>query len=77
LRRTKGKENLIHLSLGPDEQVGTLMVGFNKESLTDVKDAPFLQDGKPQSWRQQSGGHPQHVENSWACDGRRSHIGLA
>ena len=21
---------LIHLSLGPDEQVGTLMVGFNK-----------------------------------------------
>ena len=37
---------LIHLSLGPDEQVGTLMVGFNKrinvtpEFLTDVKDAP-------------------------------------
>jgi hypothetical protein len=37
---------LIHLSLGPDEQVGTLMLGFNKcinvtpESLTDVKDAP-------------------------------------
>ena len=37
---------LIHLSLGPDELVGTLMVGFNKrinvtpESLTDVKDAP-------------------------------------
>jgi hypothetical protein len=37
---------LIHLSLGPDGQVGTLIVGFNKrinvtpESLTDVKDAP-------------------------------------
>jgi hypothetical protein len=46
LPKTKGKENLIHLSLGPDEQVGTMMVGFNKrinvtpKSLTDVKDAP-------------------------------------
>jgi hypothetical protein len=36
---------LIHLSLGPDEQVGTLIVRFHKrinvtpESLTDVKDA--------------------------------------
>jgi hypothetical protein len=78
---------LIHLSLGPDEQVGTLMVGFNKrinvisESLTDVKDAP-CRDFSPRwknrkPWRQQSGGHPQHVENSWASDGRRSHIGLA
>jgi hypothetical protein len=34
-----------------------------------------MENRKP--WRQQSGGHPQHVENSWACDGRRSHIGLA
>jgi hypothetical protein len=39
---------LIHLRLGPDEQVGTLMVDFNKrinvtpESLTDAKDAPCI-----------------------------------
>lgn len=46
---------LIHLSLGPDERLGTLMVGFNKrinvipESLTDAKDAP-CRDSSPR-WR--------------------------
>jgi hypothetical protein len=48
------------------------MAGFTKrinvtpEVLTDVKDAQRLfskmENRKP--WRQQSGGHPQHVENS-------------
>jgi hypothetical protein len=60
-------------------------VSFNKrinvtpESLTDVKDAPWLfskmENRKP--WHQQPGGHSPRVENSWACGGGRSPIGLA
>jgi hypothetical protein len=42
------------------------------EELRLMERAETFQEGEPQT----VGGHPQHAENNWVCDGRRSHIGL-
>jgi hypothetical protein len=71
---------LIHLSLGPDERLGMLIVGFNKcidvmPELFDRREGRTVQrlfskmeNRKP--WRQQPGGHPQHAASVRGIGGR-------